>query len=435
MNTVLDRYIDGWIHGLTRIIPPFISSSICTPRRCRPPSRSPPYLPIPFRISVHTLPCSPEPDLPPSPNFQGHARDYVESISRSELLRYDGVVGVGGDGLFQELINGLLNRHKDITSRPPEVGPRLRLCQIPGGSTDAVACSTNGTRSAIAATLHVVLGDRIPMDVMKVESLDGQVSRYATCMASYGFMGDLMRKSEGMRWMGPLRYDVAGAVTFLTASSYTASISYRRAAPVPPGMDCQPCKTACELCSSARSSEIGTEEGGSHVDADGMTSSYVSIGKGGGGSVAGIGSPNGEDQGGAWEEAEGKLGCVDDAIPGPKSPTTDAAARATSTSPTPRRGLLARFSGGSKPSAASTASSQALLRAVGDAFSLDETEIVRKQVSRSNSRLGLSFTLQKVDEHPSEAPCDNAVPPIASPDAAEPDSGLTIAYRTASREA
>lgn len=31
---------------------------------------------------------------------------------------------------------------------------------------------------------------------------------FATCMVSYGFMGDVMAESENYRWLGPLRYDV-----------------------------------------------------------------------------------------------------------------------------------------------------------------------------------------------------------------------------------
>ena len=40
--------------------------------------------------------------------------------------------------------------------------------------------------------------------------------RYAVCLASYGFMGDLMKRSESMRWMGPVRYEFAGAFTFVS---------------------------------------------------------------------------------------------------------------------------------------------------------------------------------------------------------------------------
>lgn len=37
-----------------------------------------------------------------------HSRHVLEGLSLAELQSYDGVVAVGGDGLFQEALNGLL---------------------------------------------------------------------------------------------------------------------------------------------------------------------------------------------------------------------------------------------------------------------------------------------------------------------------------------
>jgi diacylglycerol kinase family enzyme len=37
-----------------------------------------------------------------------HARGALEALPAEELARFDGVVAVGGDGLFQETLNALL---------------------------------------------------------------------------------------------------------------------------------------------------------------------------------------------------------------------------------------------------------------------------------------------------------------------------------------
>ncbi|CAO2839099.1 unnamed protein product [Amaranthus hypochondriacus] len=48
----------------------------------------------------------------------GHAFDLVSSMTNRELVSYDGIVAVGGDGLFNEILNGLLtSRFK--TKYPP----------------------------------------------------------------------------------------------------------------------------------------------------------------------------------------------------------------------------------------------------------------------------------------------------------------------------
>ena len=52
------------------------------------------------------------------------------------------------------------------------------------------------------------------MDVMRVDTADGQ-RRFCCCVAAYGYMGDLMAASEGLRWAGPGRYNIAGALSLL----------------------------------------------------------------------------------------------------------------------------------------------------------------------------------------------------------------------------
>jgi ceramide kinase len=58
------------------------------------------------------------------------------------------VVAVGGDGLFQEVMRGLLAL-RAVAGLPVVTAcalQRLRLGHIPAGSTDAVAYTVNGCR-------------------------------------------------------------------------------------------------------------------------------------------------------------------------------------------------------------------------------------------------------------------------------------------------
>ena len=87
----------------------------------------------------------------------------AKTVGTSAAFSHDdcgpSLLQVGGDGLFQEALNGLLL----LRARSPELGDlaaRMRLGHIPAGSTDAVAYSLNGTRSELTAALHVALGDR-----------------------------------------------------------------------------------------------------------------------------------------------------------------------------------------------------------------------------------------------------------------------------------
>ena len=62
--------------------------------------------------------------------------------------------------MFQEVLNGVMAVRSCGEADRAAVAAKLRLGHIPGGSTDAVAYSLNGTRSAATAALHVALGDR-----------------------------------------------------------------------------------------------------------------------------------------------------------------------------------------------------------------------------------------------------------------------------------
>lgn len=145
-------------------------------------------------------------------------------LTRNELASLDGVLAVGGDGLFHEIVNALLL----MRSRSDEcanLANTIKVGHIPAGSTDAVACTLNGTRSAFSASMRVALGDGVPLDVVRIDSVDGK-TEFAVSMASYGFMGDLMAESERMRWMGPIRYEVVGARMLAANRSYEARIEY-----------------------------------------------------------------------------------------------------------------------------------------------------------------------------------------------------------------
>ena len=65
----------------------------------------------------------------------------------------------------------------------------------------------------------------MPLDVLRVDTEDMQ-HRFAVCVASYGYMGDLMKDSEKLRWMGPARYNIQGAITLLRGRSYAARVSW-----------------------------------------------------------------------------------------------------------------------------------------------------------------------------------------------------------------
>ncbi|XP_028305469.1 ceramide kinase [Gouania willdenowi] len=158
-----------------------------------------------------------------------HARDHLKT--EANLDKYDGVVCVGGDGMFSEILHGLVSRtqsdHKVDQDQPDaELVPcSLRIGIIPAGSTDCICFATTGTIDPVTSALHIVVGDSQPMDVCSVHHNNGFL-RYCVSMLGYGFYGDMLTDSETKRWLGPARYDLSGIKTFLNHNYYEGTVSF-----------------------------------------------------------------------------------------------------------------------------------------------------------------------------------------------------------------
>ncbi|OXB61768.1 hypothetical protein ASZ78_007412 [Callipepla squamata] len=116
-----------------------------------------------------------------------HANHAKDNLFEVNINKYDGVVCVGGDGMFSEVMHGLIGRmQKDSgidqnNPKAPLVQCNIRIGIIPAG-------------------------DCQPLDVSSVHH-NNTFLKYAVSLLGYGFYGDVLKDSEKKRWMGPMRYD------------------------------------------------------------------------------------------------------------------------------------------------------------------------------------------------------------------------------------
>lgn len=93
-----------------------------------------------------------------------HARDHLKM--EADLKKYDGVVCVGGDGMFSEIMHGLVSRTQqeagvDDNSTEETLMPcGLRIGIIPAGSTDCICYATVGSNDPVTSALHIVVDKR-----------------------------------------------------------------------------------------------------------------------------------------------------------------------------------------------------------------------------------------------------------------------------------
>ncbi|XP_068827665.1 ceramide kinase [Capricornis sumatraensis] len=181
-----------------------------------------------------------------------------ESLYELDIDKYDGIVCVGGDGMFSEVLHGLVGRTQrdaGVDQNQPRatlVPSPLRIGIIPAGSTDCVCYSTVGTNDAETSALHIIVGDSLSMDVSAVHH-NSTLLRYSVSLLGYGFYGDIIKDSEKKRWMGLARYDFSGLKTFFSHHCYEGTVSFLPAQhTVGSPRDRKPCRAGCPVCRQSR---------------------------------------------------------------------------------------------------------------------------------------------------------------------------------------
>ncbi|XP_057520396.1 sphingoid long-chain bases kinase 1 [Amaranthus tricolor] len=149
----------------------------------------------------------------------GHARKLAATVDFSTCP--DGIVCVGGDGIVNEVLNGLLSRdnQKEAISIPIGI--------IPAGSDNSLVWTVLGVRDPISAAISIVKGGLTATDVFAVEWIQSGVIHFGTTVSYFGFVSDVLELSEKyQKRFGPLRYFVAGFLKFLCLPKYSFELEY-----------------------------------------------------------------------------------------------------------------------------------------------------------------------------------------------------------------
>jgi ceramide kinase len=113
------------------------------------------------------------------------ARDYINEQSLDD---YDGLISVGGDGMFSELCHSLLLKTaqkaglnvNDLNMQLKT--PKLRIGVIPAGSTDAVAFGTTGHNDPVTNALQIIVGESLLIDIATVRRLISNIDEINICV-------------------------------------------------------------------------------------------------------------------------------------------------------------------------------------------------------------------------------------------------------------
>ena len=139
----------------------------------------------------------------------GNAGELVKYL---DFADYDGILVLGGDGTFHEIINGLRKRSD---------GQTLPLGFIPGGSGNSLLHDLS-LIEPIAAVSAICRGEKRLIDVAEIKMKDHVV--YSINLIGWGLVTDVGRRSELLRWIGPSRYTVASIIEILRKKNRRAKL-------------------------------------------------------------------------------------------------------------------------------------------------------------------------------------------------------------------
>ncbi|MCS4490305.1 diacylglycerol kinase family protein [Corynebacterium sp. ES2775-CONJ] len=155
----------------------------------------------------------------------GHARDICSGLTREDA---DVVIGVGGDGTVNELVNGLLGPVG--SQRPPEQLPAVAI--IPTGSANVFVRALGFPPESIQAA--EVLAELLAHDrAVACEKLNLGTwnDQWFVVNAGFGLDADVIEKMERVRRSGfaatPLRYLRAAFHVWNTTRRYPPSIKLK----------------------------------------------------------------------------------------------------------------------------------------------------------------------------------------------------------------
>ncbi|KAH8400469.1 hypothetical protein KR222_000959 [Zaprionus bogoriensis] len=158
-----------------------------------------------------------------------YAMEFVRS--RKDLLeRYAGIVVASGDGLFYEVLNGLMER-MDWRRACRELSLGIIPCGSGNGLAKSIAHHCNEPyepKPILNATLVCVAGRATPMDVVRVElsHRDKHFVMYSFLSVGWGLIADIDIESERLRSIGAQRFTLWAIKRLITLRTYRGRLSY-----------------------------------------------------------------------------------------------------------------------------------------------------------------------------------------------------------------
>uniref|UniRef100_A0A3P8UYQ3 Acylglycerol kinase, mitochondrial n=1 Tax=Cynoglossus semilaevis TaxID=244447 RepID=A0A3P8UYQ3_CYNSE len=135
-------------------------------------------------------------------DYEGQAKKLMEFMEQTDML-----IVAGGDGTLQEVITGLLRRPDQDTFSNIPIG------FIPLGSHNSLSpslhlLSDNKVKDITSATLTILKGDTVPLDVLQING-EKEQPVFALMGLRWGAFRDVAAKLSKYWYLGPMKTNAA----------------------------------------------------------------------------------------------------------------------------------------------------------------------------------------------------------------------------------
>jgi len=146
--------------------------------------------------------------------YQCHCEEIAYSLNLND---YDSIVSVSGDGLFHELLNGLLSRDDYEKARYMPIG------MINSGTSNALNINFDITSSR-HSILNIIKGNEMLFDIIRISQ--GEKVFFGHLSLCWGVMADTDIQSDKYRIIGRYKYYLAGTFRIINVKKYHGHLYY-----------------------------------------------------------------------------------------------------------------------------------------------------------------------------------------------------------------
>ncbi|XP_028395573.1 sphingosine kinase 2-like [Dendronephthya gigantea] len=154
---------------------------------------------------------------------RGHAREIIQELDGTILRNFDCIICCSGDGIINEVVNGLMSRQDWEEAIKTPIG------HIPCGSGNGLCAASlyhSGEPFDIISSVFTILtGVKCPLDIIKTQTSNPQPC-YSFLAIAYGIGADVDIESEKYRFMGEYRFNFMGLKKIFQKQIFSGKLWY-----------------------------------------------------------------------------------------------------------------------------------------------------------------------------------------------------------------